>query len=412
MGRAYAFGSRRPKVPANTKPKHFRLLWVNESSRDFVLGWNCGANPETNKVYWDFKDQGEDLSKYSFSTSPQKVISFKGMKNCFYKWRQLPFSSKVFLRVSNDLGSSKKMWFSVLKKDFKGPLSLIMGGDSRNSRSVRQNANMIVSKVRPHGVLFGGDMTGSSKNSEWSNWFEDWDLTITYDGQLIPLIPARGNHEKSNEELEKLFFTPKNAYYTVNIGGDFLRVYTLNSEMSIGGAQSEWLRENLKSNGNSAYWLMAQYHKPMRPHNKGKKEGTNQYRYFAPLFFQYKFSLVMESDAHLSKITWPIRPFTGVGSDEGFIRDDALGTVYAGEGGWGAPVRSADDNKKWTLASGKFNQVKWLLVNSSKMELRTIFTQNAKQVTPLSESNRFTYPKNLKFWKTPQGEVVVIKKRK
>ena len=120
----------------------------------------------------------------------------------------------------------------------------------------------------------------------------------------------------------------------------------------------------------------------------------------------------MESDAHLSKITWPIRPFTGAGSDEGFIRDDALGTVYAGEGGWGAPVRSADDNKDWTLASGKFNQVKWLLVNSKKMELRTIFTENARQVEPLDEKRRFNYPKNLKFWKTPQGVAVIIKNRK
>ena len=65
----------------------------------------------------------------------------------------------------------------------------------------------------------------------------------------------------------------------------------------------------------------------------------------------------MESDAHLVKSTWPIRPSTDADNEEGFIRDDKNGTVYVGEGCWGAPLRGADDNKSWTRDSDSFNIV-------------------------------------------------------
>jgi len=57
---------------------------------------------------------------------------------------------------------------------------------------------------------------------------------------------------------------------------------------------------------------------------------------------------VAENDTHLIKRTWPTRPATETGGEEGFVRDDVEGTVYVGEGGWGAPLKVNDDNKCWT----------------------------------------------------------------
>ncbi|HAP63004.1 MAG TPA: metallophosphoesterase, partial [Cytophagales bacterium] len=66
---------------------------------------------------------------------------------------------------------------------------------------------------------------------------------------------------------------------------------------------------------------------PMRPHVGSKSEGNNQYNNWANLFYNYGVKLGVECDAHTVKSTWPIRPSTGSGSDEGFVRDDANGTV-------------------------------------------------------------------------------------
>jgi hypothetical protein len=84
-------------------------------------------------------------------------------------------------------------------------------------------------------------------------------------------------------------------------------------------------------------------------------EGTDQYDNCAALFYSGKMNLAIELDSHTVKRTYPIKPDNGLGSEEGFKRD-SKGTVYIEEGGWGAPLRSNNDNKDWTMASDSFNQ--------------------------------------------------------
>ena len=81
----------------------------------------------------------------------------------------------------------------------------------------------------------------------------------------------------------------------------------------------------------------------MRPHYASKSEGDDEYLNWAQLFYDHAVDLVIECDSHIVKRTHPVRPSTATGSDEGFIQDDVAGTVYIGEGCWGAPLRSADD---------------------------------------------------------------------
>ncbi|MEL6534599.1 MAG: Ig-like domain-containing protein [Bacteroidota bacterium] len=155
-------------------------------------------------------------------------------------------------------------------------------------------------------------------------------------------------------------------------------------------------------------WKIAQYHKPMRPHVSSKSEGNNQYNNWASLFYNYGVKLVVECDAHTVKSTWPVRPSTSGGSDEGFVRDDTYGTVYVGEGCWGAPLRSNNDNKNWTRNSGAFNQIKWIFVDQSKIETRTLRTDNAANVGSVSDSDIFRAPSNLDIWNPSNGSVITI----
>jgi len=225
---------------------------------------------------------------------------------------------------------------------------------------------------------------------------------------MIPIVAARGNHEDSNANLIDLFDVPSNnVYYALTFGDNLIRTYTLNTEISMGGSQRSWLASDL-ANSNDVIWKMAQYHKPMRPHTSNKPEGTQQYSNWADLFEQHRVNLVVECDIHMAKTTWPIVPSNGAGSYEGFIRDDCNGTVYTGEGSWGAPLRSNNDDKPWTRNSGSFNQFKWIFVDQDNIELRTIQVDNANSVGQVSDNNIFLPPANLDIWDPSNGSVVTI----
>ena len=287
-------------------------------------------------------------------------------------------------------------------------MSFISGGDSRNNRTPRQNANKLVAKLKPTAVFFGGDMTNGDSDSEWQDWMDDWQYTIASDGRMFPIIPARGNHEASNNSVYDLFNVPSTSiYYKITFGTNLYSIYTLNSEITAGGSQYSWLQGELSSD--NAIWKSAQYHKPMRPHNGPKSEGNDEYNNWAQLFYDEGVRLVYESDSHTVKTTWPVMPCSsGVNCEEGFEREDNNGTVYVGEGCWGAPLRANDDTKVWTRDSGSFNQFKWVCVSSSQIEIKTIDVNNADSVGENPNTSVCELPANINVWDPSNGDTVTI----
>ncbi len=385
----------------------YRLTLRDDPATTIVIGWNqiSGVNPV---VHYGPQDFGTQWGSYPSSKPASRMVSHKGMNNHFARITGLQPNTAYYFVIRDSEGTSQRLWFKTAPNAASERLSFIAGGDSRNNRTPRQNANRLVAKLKPHAVLFGGDMTDSGTTSQWGNWFEDWQLTISADGRMYPIVAARGNHEGSNNDLVNLFDVPSSGvYYALNFGNDLVRTYTLNTEISISGNQTTWLSGDLSSNTHVT-WKLAQYHKPMRPHVSYKSEGNSQYNSWAHLFYNYNMDLVIECDAHTVKTTWPLRPTTAGGSDEGFIRDDQHGTVYAGEGCWGAPLRSNNDNKNWTRNSGRFNQFKWIFIDQGKMELRTVRVDNAASVGEVPNSNPFMVPSNLDIWNPSNGSVVTI----
>ena len=390
------------------KTDKYRLTLRDNPSTSIVIAWNqiTGNNPE---VYYGTKDFDQDFSKYPKHQKPSRIVLHKDMNNHFTRLDNLKPNTAYYFVIKDSDSKSKRFWFKTAPDDNR-KLSFIAGGDSRNNRLPRQQANIIVSKLKPNAVLFGGDMTAGDNAPQWKAWMDDWQLTVSKDGRMTPVIAARGNHERSNQSIYNLFDTPsKDAYYAITFGKNLIRTYTLNTEISIEGNQTEWLKKDLKEN-KKTIWKTAQYHKPMRPHVSNKKEGNKQYKNWAKLFYVEQVKLVVECDAHTVKTTWPIKPSLKKGNVEGFIRSDNDGTVYTGEGCWGAPLRHNNDNKPWTRDSGKFNQVKWIFVSPKKIECRTIIVENAKEVQEVPNNSTFDIPENLKIWFPSNGAVVEIKK--
>jgi len=392
----------------NANTDKYRIILTentNNPSTSITIAWNQidGTAPT---VYYDTVDHGTNHTLYSFSKTVDRSETFKGMENRFARLTVLLPNTDYYFVIHDSNSTSQRFWFKTAPSD-NSRLSFIAGGDSRNNSVPRKNANLLVSKLKPHAVLFGGDMTDDNSSSEWQDWFDDWQDTIATDGRMFPILPARGNHETDASTIYNLFDTNINSYYAITFGANLIRAYTLNSEISVLGSQLTWLQNDLTSNS-GVIWKSAQYHKPMRPHYSYKAENNYLYDAWAQLFYDEGVRLVVDCDSHMAKTTWPVKPSSETGNDEGFVVEQENGTVYAGEGCWGAPLRANDDDKTWTRNSGSFNQFKLIFIETSKIELRTIKVDNAVSVGEVSNTDPFTLPVNLDVFNPPTGDVVTI----
>jgi hypothetical protein len=387
------------------KTDRYRLIIRDNPATTICIGWDqvSGKNPE---VFYGLKDENTNWKNYSDSCTATRLIRHKGMNNGFARLSDLQPNTAYYFVIRDNEGTSNRFWFKTAPDSPTEELSFITGGDSRTNRAPRQNANLIVSKLRPHAVIFAGDFCHHGNDTEWKNWLDDWQKTIGVDGRITPIIPARGNHEKSNRDLVHLFDVPcSSVYYSISFNSLF-KVITLNTEISKQGPQTWWLKKELKKSGDMT-WVVPQYHRPARPHISRKPEGKIQYKSWIPQFMEYGVRFAIESDSHTHKVTWPISPSDAEGNDEGFVRDDKNGIVYVGEGCWGAPLQVNDDDKSWTRDSGRLNQIKWVFVNQKRIEVRTVQTRNAASVEMVKDSDRFTPPANLGIHTMKDGEQVV-----
>ena len=386
------------------RAERFRLVVSSDPATSATVGWDqvSGADPT---LHLDVYDYGGDVQRYAHTHYPATSNRERGMHSHFVRLTGLRANTAYYFVVRDTEGVSRRYWFKTAPDD-GSPLAFVAGGDSRNNRTPRRNANLLVAKLKPHAVLFGGDMIDRDAGHEWREWFDDWQLTTSPDGRLTPIVPARGNHE-APPTIGWLFDTPPDVYYAMNWSGGLVRTYTLNSEISVLGEQLRWLRDDLAGQRDRP-WRIAQYHKPMRPHIRGKREGVDEYRAWAGLFAEERVQLAVECDSHTAKTTWPIVPSRGPDAEEGFERDDARGTTYVGEGCWGAPLHNFDDAKSWTRSGGAFNQFNLIHVRRDAMEVRVVLTDSVAQVASNGHDAPLGLPTGLAVHRPDNGAVIVL----
>lgn len=391
-----------------------RLVWVNDPATTVTVAWSHITGNDA-QVHYGTEDFGRAADLYPSVKFVDRSASYSGNGTIVSKFARLsglqPDTAYYFV-LSDEAGVSARYWFRTAP-DSPKPFSFIVGGDSRNNREPRQKANRMVAKLRPLFVAFTGDMIDDDDADEWNEWLDDWELTISEDGRIYPLLPHRGNHEsRGNTTIYDLFDTTVDNYYAITIGGDLFRYYVLNSE-SGEYTQRNWIQSDLDALGgvDAFTHLAAGYHKPMRPHHAAKTEGSIEYDAWSYTFHDYRFDVVFESDSHAMKRTKPIKPSTGAGSEEGFIEDVAEGTVYTGEGCWGAPLRDADDSKSWTVDAGRFNGFDLVHVYESHIELFTVQVDGEANSEALPQDGAaLSLPPGIPLWDANGGKRLVIER--
>jgi hypothetical protein len=431
-------------APSNDK---YRLVWNDDPATTMLIAWDQlrGSNPV---VYYGAEDFGADFDQYPNSQAPTRVDVYRGMNNNFAKLTGLMSDTAYYFVIKDSETVSRRMWFRTAP-DSPQPFTFISGGDTKSSGQAYLaglQSNRMVPKLRPLFILYGGDFNSGDGTNDayWQQWLTDWaTLTITEDGRLFPILPVHGNHEDGDfEQLYRLFGAGNDdpqqsadyTYYSRAIGGNMLKIVVLNSCLARNGydvahaRQTEWLEEELAA-GAGYTFLTAIHHKPIRPHTSGKAE--NYYLDpWAELYYQYGVDIGFDNDSHMNKITFPVRPCEeiapGVQEDgcfQDYIRDDVNGTMYMGEGSWGAWARPADDEKLWTLYSSSVQQFKWIQVfpaegeNQAHLDIRTVITgthdadgnlvDHVTGVGENTEADVFAIPENIYLVDIPFYETVV-----
>ena len=400
----------------------YRLVWNSDPETSVTLGWDQLQSSEV-EVFFGLEDWGRKYWKYDNSVKPSAGNQKYGMSSQFANLEGLQSGTNYYFVVKDEFGVSNRYWFKTAPSE-PAAFTFIAGGDTKSAGlplEAGRATNRMVSKLRPLFVIFNGDFTsGNGTDSlNWHQWLNDWnDLTVTEDGRIIPIFPVHGNHENGDKgNLNYIFNSPyhnndsSNIYYSLSIGGNLVHLIALNTEIETGGEQKDWLEADLKKNKDCTFKI-AGYHKPFRPHYSGKRENDLLFTQWVWLFDKYGLDISIDADSHMHKITYPVSPDTISSiADMGFVRDDENGTMYIGEGSWGASPRKNDDDKSWTLASGSFNQVKWIHVfpdegeTPAHLEIYTVKTASyddegnqtiyVENVEALTEENLFDIPVNI-----------------
>jgi len=351
-------------------PFHIRLIWTENPQNQATVSWSTAEASNINTVHYDVSPHTE-AARYAFKVDAHLNGRFSSDKPELHyhhaTLKELKPGTVYHFVVRTDRGTSKSFHFKTAPasdEDF----SIIFGGDSRSDPSARREVNRMIAQLaeqdRVLAFAHGGDFVASGKKlDQWNQWLSDHELTVTDKGKMLPLIPARGNHESSGPLYDEVFGFPGVAegnYFFTELSPEVFLI-TLNTNISTGGDQKEFLETALKQTKGKR-WKLAQYHRPLYP---AVKSPATAKKFWAPLFDEYGLDLACEADGHNIKRTPP-------------IRDDKIhpdGVVYIGEGGLGVGQRSPKTDR-WYLKSpgtaGKGHHIMLIDFKRTSLRIRTI----------------------------------------
>ncbi len=331
-------------------PMHWRITWLSDPATGATLAWNTRIEGQSHLVRIRKRDIGATFREipatrngaYSYAKAEESPLYYH-----YVQLEDLQPDTAYDVQFVSDGNPSPRFYFKTAPIDRS--FSLLFGGDSRSDHEKRREMNRMMAGLVEAGaatgdpadeivaLMHGGDYVQSGmKRSHWTKWMSDHELTVGNDGRLLPIIPARGNHDRGRLFCEVFGFQPKDTHnwYAISVG-NLLRIVTLNTETSIAGKQAKWLSEELERSRPRHTWLICQYH---RPAYAAVKWPSGALIHWVPRFEKYDVDLVCEADGHNIKRTMPIRKG----------KPATFGVTYIGEGGLGVSQRTPK-SKRWYL---------------------------------------------------------------
>lgn len=378
----------------STDIKYIRASYNDDPATTISIGWT-GVDAV---IYYGTTDFGTNYTLYSQNKSVTKTTTIYNLTNKFIDLKNLtPKTTYYFVLRESNGKLSQRYSFRTLSDNPNDPITFVSGGDTRdgiviencNCRGERQKSFTLLGKICIDFIAFSGDFVGGPQQNlfkpfkqQWEEWFTDWQLTLNpANNRLIPIIPAMGNHEESSNNLSFFNIPTTTNYFGITFGGNLLRLISLNTELPNNSTQISWFQNDLINNQN-VLWKGVQYHKPMVPQGHYSPEPL-LINNWAGLFSQYGVRIAMEGHTHIYKVTFPAIKSGGAGNNY-FIRDNANGAVFLGEGNMGAPYRTTLYSKfAYTREVGKsFTSFFHVRVSKDTMKVITVMVNSTNESKP------------------------------
>ncbi len=344
--------------------EHQRVLWMENPAHEAVVSWSTREAGNDHRIYIDTVSRGGDPEAYADRVGTFRDGAYTMIPEdeawaepAYYHHVHLdglePSTTYYFVIASDDAISEEFHFITAPAGD--EPIAILFGGDSRiggrepYDHNDRQKMNMRMAALleeNPQIIAFahGGDYC---QRAEWrylDPWLTDHELVRTDAGRLLPIIPARGNHDMQIGFEEKFAWPDRERdyYFSTRLSSEVALV-TLNTEISLGGDQRNWLEGELPGLRSEVRWLFVQYHRPAYSSVRSLQDGAGRRNNWVPLFERFNVDLVCESHDHALKRTMPIR----AGAP-----DPENGIIYIGDGGLGVPQRDPDPDRWWLQDPG------------------------------------------------------------
>lgn len=344
---------------------HHRVLWMKNPSREAVLSWTTYFEGSDHRVHYDVVSREGRVEEYANEAATFSDGRFTMVRDD-WQWSPNPgFYHHVHLGdlepdtfyyvvFASDDKVSEEFHFRTAPADDK-EMAVLFGGDSRiggadpYEHTDRQKMNLRMASLfeanpRIYALVHGGDYCQLAEWRYLEPWLSDHEMTTTAQGRLLPIIPARGNHDRAIG-FEEMFTWPdlgRDYYFATDLGPE-ISLLTLNTEISLGGDQRDWLAMTLEEKRPKHRWVFVQYHRPAYSSVRGVQDGAGRRNNWVPYFEQFNVDLVCESHDHALKRTLPIR----AGAP-----DPENGIIYIGDGGLGVPQRTPDPSRWWLQEPG------------------------------------------------------------
>ena len=337
-------------------PDHWRVVWHERPATEAVVSWTTFGPGATHRVHYDTQSHGGAMGAYAQTLEasahglyedPSDVEDASSAAHYHHASLQgLEPSTTYYFVIESDGELTREFHFTTAATDDR-PVKMLYGGDSRSDRPERQQMDERISALAAQddailGIIHGGDYVSNGHDwQQWLEWLDDHERTVTPEGRILPIVPARGNHEYDGVIYNRVFGFPgggnEKNYFATSFNA-YSALLTLDTNAPTTGAQLDWL-EGALIDAQSMRWITVNYHIPAYP--AVKIPGPSRLNW-VPLFERYNVDMVFESDGHALKRTVPIR-------DDKF---DETGVVYVGEGGLGVKQRTPQADRWYLKAPG------------------------------------------------------------
>lgn len=337
---------------------HARVVWTTDPAHEATILWSTDKPSAAPRLYLFDRPPSDparrplrrivDVTSVRFPDPREEHIEAWQHR---VDLRELEPSRSYWFEVEHHSGRSRSFWFRTAPIDDR-VISFLSGGDCLDRRQPRREMNHRMAQVAHDDpqilcLAHAGDFVRNGESlREWLEWLDDHEVLTGPDGQLLPLVVARGNHEAVGPLFDFVFGAPGGKvrnYYRTPLGSTVV-LLTLNTEYPAEGDQRQFLVDALSGDQDREFRL-AQYHRGLFPAVRQAFAGKSAW---LPVFDRFHLDFGLESNGHTLKRTPPIRA--------GAI--DPEGTVFLGEGGFGAKQRSPrnedERNRFWTQAPGGF----------------------------------------------------------